>query len=397
MGKMEDRGVIAPPAVVGIIGGGQLGRMSALAARAMGFRVVVLEPKTPCACGPVADEQIVAAYDDVPGLERLFSVADVVTFEFENVRKAPLEAFGGRKPVRPSPEILSIAQNRRREKEFLFGRGFPVAPFRLIESVADVEAAVREGFVFPAILKTADFGYDGKGQVVVEEAGDLAAAWAGFGGGSAVLEEKIDFRAEYSVIVARGPSGGIVTYPLCRNIHRNHILDVTISPVPPEEADAAAADAICRGLAESLGLEGVLVIELFLTGDGRWIINEMAPRPHNSGHFSIDGSDTSQFENHIRAVCGQPLGSPEPRACSVMQNLLGEELEAAGPSLAETVLSVPGAHLHLYDKGGARPGRKMGHVTICRGDAGELPGVLADLRTKLGLPPLGADAWGGRA
>ena len=272
-----------------------------------------------------------------------------------------------------------------------------MAPFRLIESAADAEAAVREEFVFPAILKTADFGYDGKGQVAVGEAADLAAAWAGFGGGSAVLEEKIDFRAEYSVIVARSPSGGMVTYPLCRNIHRNHILDVTFSPVAAEEADAAGADAICRGLAESLGLEGVLVIELFLDGDGRWIINEMAPRPHNSGHFSIDGSDTSQFENHIRAVCGQPLGSPEPRAFSVMQNLLGEDLESAGPALAETVLSVPGAHLHLYDKGEARAGRKMGHVTICRADAGELPGVLAGLRTQLGLPPLEADAGGRRS
>ncbi|MFP4352590.1 MAG: 5-(carboxyamino)imidazole ribonucleotide synthase [Puniceicoccaceae bacterium] len=397
MGGAEDQGPIAPPGVVGIIGGGQLGRMSALAARAMGYRVVVLEPKTPCACGPVADEQIAAAYDDPGGLERLFSIADVVTFEFENVPKAPLEAFARRKPVRPSPEILSVAQNRRREKEFLAGRGFPVAPFRVIESAADAEAAAGGGVAFPAILKTADFGYDGKGQVVVGKAGDLAAAWAGFGGGGAVLEEKIDFRAEYSVIVARGPSGAIATYPLCRNIHRNHILDVTFSPVPPGEADAAAADAICRGLAEALGLEGVLAVELFLGGDGRWIINEMAPRPHNSGHFSIDGSDTSQFENHIRAVCGQPLGSPEPRAFSVMQNLLGEELNAAGAALAETVLSVPGAHLHLYDKGEARAGRKMGHVTICRADAGGLPGALADLRAKLGLPPPGADERRGRS
>ncbi|MGE9290311.1 MAG: 5-(carboxyamino)imidazole ribonucleotide synthase, partial [Puniceicoccales bacterium] len=303
---------IAPPATVGIIGGGQLGRMSALAARAMGFRVVVLEPKNPCACSSVVDEQIEAEYDDQEGLERLFSLSDVVTFEFENVQRGPLESFLDRKPIRPSPRILSIAQNREREKNFLSQNGFPVAPFRVIESDADAEKVLADDFSFPAILKTADFGYDGKGQIAIESKEGLLPAWKSFGGARAVLEEKIRFRAEYSVIVVRNPSGEIVTYPLCRNIHRNHILDVTFSPAEADGFDPQEAEGICRSVAQSLALEGILVVELFLTEEGQWIINEMAPRPHNSGHFSMDGSATSQFENHIRAVCNQPLGSTAP-------------------------------------------------------------------------------------
>lgn len=379
---------IAPPAVVGIIGGGQLGRMSALAARAMGYRVVVLEPNNPCACTPVVDEQIEAEYDDPQGLERLFSLADVVTFEFENVRKEPLESFTSRKPVRPSPHLLSIAQNREREKNFLSGRGFPVAPFRVIESDEDAKQVVADGFVFPAILKTADFGYDGKGQVAVDTGEDLLEAWKTFEGARAVLEEKIRFQAEYSVIVVRSPSGETVTYPLCRNIHRDHILDVTFSPAETEGFDASMADEVCRKVAHSLDLEGVLVVELFLTEKGDWIINEMAPRPHNSGHFSIDGSVTSQFENHIRAVCNQPLGSTSGHGHSAMVNLLGETLLEAGDDLAETVLSVEGAHLHLYDKGKSKVGRKMGHINLCCHDSEKLSKQVDEIRSRLSLPPL---------
>lgn len=379
---------ISPPGVVGIIGGGQLGRMSALAARAMGYRVVVLEPKSPCACSAVVDQQIEAAYDDTEGLERLFSLADVVTFEFENVQKEPLDAFVGRKPIRPSPEILSVAQNREREKNFLSQSGFPVAPFALIASDADVEKVLAGDFVFPAILKTADFGYDGKGQRSVETAAELMDAWKSFDGAKAILEEKIRFRGEYSVIVVRSPSGEVKTYPLCRNIHRSHILDVTFSPADEEGFDSSEADGICRKVAESLELEGILVIELFLTEEGEWIINEMAPRPHNSGHFSLDGSATSQFENHIRAVCNQPLGKTEAHGHSAMINLLGETLTDMGEILAETVLAVEGAHLHLYDKGEAKTGRKMGHVNLCSANGEELRRQVDGLRKALGLPDL---------
>lgn len=379
---------ILPPATIGIIGGGQLGRMTALAARAMGYRIVVLEPKKPCACTAIVDEQISSAYDDPEGLERLFAVSDVVTFEFENVQREPLERFQGKKPIRPSAQVLSIAQNRRREKEFLESSGFPVAPFRLIENVYDVDEVTKEGFAFPAILKTADFGYDGKGQKNVESASKLAEAWAGFDGASAVLEEKIEFSAEYSVIAVRSPSGEVVVYPLCQNIHRNHILDVTFSP-PIESLDnAEEAEAISRRLVEELQLEGVLVIEFFLTNDGKWIINEMAPRPHNSGHFSLDGSVTSQFENHARAVCNLPLGSPQSLGSAAMQNLLGQDLRKAGESLAESSLSGEGSHLHLYDKGEASTGRKMGHINLLASDPAVLDRQVNELRERLGLPRL---------
>lgn len=380
--------IIVPPATIGMVGGGQLGRMSALAARAMGYRVVVLEPKEPCACGPVADEHIVADYDDETALGRLFDLADVVTFEFENVRREPLEIFADQKPVRPSPKILSIAQNREREKTFLSKNGFPVARYRVIASDADVASVAEEGFPFPAILKTADFGYDGKGQMAVATAGDLPSAWKRFEGSRAVLEERIHFTAEYSVIVVRNASGETETYPLCRNIHRDHILDVTLSPADPRGGHGAKAESICREIADTMELEGVLAIELFLTEDGVWLVNEMAPRPHNSGHFSLNGSETSQFENHIRAVCNLPPGSTAPLGFAAMQNLLGETLSALGDRLAPLVAGVPTAHLHLYDKGEARDGRKMGHINIRADDRRVLIERLVDLRERLGLPAL---------
>jgi len=379
---------IAPPAVIGIIGGGQLGRMSALAARAMGYRVIVLEPKHPCACSSVVEEQIQAAYDDPEGLKRLFQRADVVTFEFENIQREPLEAYTNQAPIRPSPDLLWIAQNREREKSFLNSHGLPVAPFRLISEDEDVLKIVAEDFVFPAILKTAAFGYDGKGQINVTEKEKLMEAWHTFEGATAVLEERIDFVAEYSVIVARSPSGETQTYPLCRNIHRNHILDVTFCPPLEEVPNSGEAGELAKKLAIALGLEGIIVVELFLTRDKAWIINEMAPRPHNSGHFSIDGSDTSQFENHIRAVCNQTLGLTKGNGFSAMQNLLGETLAKMGDSLAEKVFAIPGTHLHLYDKGEAKNGRKMGHINLSADSVQELKERLTELRDTLGLPPL---------
>jgi len=384
---ISDRRIV-PPATVGIVGGGQLGRMSALAARALGYRVVVLEPKALCACGSVADRHIVANYDDEAALSELFASADVVTFEFENVNREPLATFADRRPVRPSPTILSIAQNREREKTFLSENGFPVARYSVIGSGKDVAAAVEQGFPFPAVLKTADFGYDGKGQVSVQNAIDLAEAWQGFEGTRAVLEERIDFEAEYSVIVARNPSGETRCYPLCRNIHRNHILDVTLSPACLRDQIAEEAESLCRGIADTLRLEGILAVEMFLTKEGAWLVNEMAPRPHNSGHHGIDGAETSQFENHIRAVCDLPLGETKTLGFSAMQNLLGETLIERGNALASVVLTVPGAHLHLYDKGEARPGRKMGHVNLRADNKNDLVARLAELRRCLGLPTL---------
>lgn len=380
----EDPGrPVLPPATLGIIGGGQLGRMSALAARAMGYRVVVLEPREPCACTGVVNEQITADYGDPAALARLFAEAAVVTFEFENVPDGPLAEARGEVPVRPDPSVLAACRDRIRERAFLAQHGFPHAR-HLLCGPSGPEPRALDDFPFPAFLKAAGGGYDGKGQVRVERREDWEEAWAGLGAPSAVLEEAIDFTGEYSVVVARGTSGETSTYPLCHNLHRDRILDQTWCPAAVEVEEEALADALAVAIAEKLGLVGILAVELFRRGPGDWLVNELAPRPHNSGHFSLNGSDTSQFENHVRAVCGLPLGSTHGLGPAAMQNLLGEDLAAAGDRLAPAVAAVPGAHLHLYDKGEARPGRKMGHINVLAQHEEERRERMAALRSLLG-------------
>jgi len=352
---------ILPGATIGILGGGQLGRMFAIAARRMGYRVHVLSPEFDTPAGQVADVEIVAPYEDLEAVAGFARDVDVVTFEFENVPLATTIAADGIRPVRPAGRVLHTTQNRLREKTFLAENGFPVAPFRVVRSVKELESAVRE-LGLPSILKTAEWGYDGKGQVQLTLPDDVATAWSRMSTREAVLEQFVDFATELSVVAARGLDGEVRLYDPVDNRHERHILDVSVSParIPPNVARDAAA--ITNSVVEALDVVGVMCVEFFLSRDGRLLINELAPRPHNSGHLTIDSHVTCQFEQQVRAVCGLPLGPTRQITSSAMANLLGEIWTGAGPNWVSTCLD-PDVKLHLYGKLAARPGRKMGHLT----------------------------------
>ena len=348
-----------------MLGGGQLGRMSILAGRALGYRFTVLEPKVGSAAGMVADEQIAAPYDDLAGLRRLAGRVDRVTLEFENIPARALEVLGESVPVFPGRKALETCQNRAREKNVLTERGIPCAPFEVVASrEAFAEALDRIGR--PAVLKTADFGYDGKGQVKVDDSTDLDAAWSAYEGNSSVLEKWIPFEGEYAILCGRNPQGRTCVYPVIRNIHRDHILHLSVSPSGLEEGLEEEAREIALAIAEGLDLVGLIAVELFLTPSG-WLVNEMAPRPHNSGHLTLDTHWTSQFEQHIRLVCGLAPGSTMQHTSGCMLNLLGDLWENGEPDWAD-ILEEPHCKLHLYDKGEPRRGRKMGHLTLLGGD-----------------------------
>ena len=353
-------GPLPPGSTIGVLGSGQLGRMLALAARPMGYGVHVFSPERESPAGRVADREWSAPYEDLAAARRFAGGVDVVTLEFENIPAGTVEEISSLAPVRPGLHALQTTQNRLREKEFLSGAGFPVAPFRSVPDRSSLDAAIGEVGA-PAVLKTAGFGYDGKGQTKISTPEDADAAWDGLGG-EAVLEAWVDFVAELSVVAVRGLDGSFAHYGAVRNTHGRHILDLTVAPagVPPEVEGRAVE--VAAGVFEELGIVGTACVEFFLTGDGDLLVNEIAPRPHNSGHWTIEGAATSQFEQQLRAVCGLPLGSthrPEPAA---MANLLGD-LWAAGEPDWPAALAVPGASLHLYGKAEPRPGRKMGHIT----------------------------------
>jgi 5-(carboxyamino)imidazole ribonucleotide synthase len=352
---------ILPGATIGVLGSGQLGRMFAMAARRLGYRIHVLSPDSDSPTGQIADAEVVAAYDDLEAIEAFARGADVVTFEFENVPADTADTAARFALVRPAGSVLHVAQQRAREKGYLADRGFPVTPFAWIRGEEDLNAAIRRIGV-PAVLKTASFGYDGKGQEKVISDDHLRRAWDATGRREAVLEQFIAFDRELSIIVARGAQEWMVTFPLIENTHAHHILDTSVAPasVPPE-IESRAAD-IARGVAESLDLVGVLCVEFFLTTKGELLINELAPRPHNSGHLTIDASMTSQFEQHVRAICGLPAGSTELLRPAAMANLLGDLWADGEPDWA-AACALPGVHLHLYGKAEARAGRKMGHIT----------------------------------
>jgi 5-(carboxyamino)imidazole ribonucleotide synthase len=355
--------VILPGSTIGILGGGQLGRMTAMAARHMGYGVAVLDPSPACPAGAVSDLEINTPYDDPTGLDRLLERADVVTYEFENVPVVAAERCAARRPTHPAPRILRTCQNREREKRFLGDAGFPCAPFAIVASAEELAAAVAR-IGLPAILKTADFGYDGKGQrKLTSGTHDWQTVWREFGAPRAVLEGFVDFQLELSVIVAANGRGEFTVYPVAENIHTDHILDFSIVPARVLPATAREASDLACAIAESLGLVGLLAVEMFVLRDGHVLVNELAPRPHNSGHWSLDGALTSQFEQHVRAVCGLPLGDTRAHHPSVMVNLLGD-LWAAGMPDWPRLLADTGAKLHLYGKPEARPGRKMGHFTV---------------------------------
>ena len=353
--------IISPGATLGVLGGGQLGRMFAIAARRLGYRVHVFCPEADSPAAPVADRTFVAPYDDLEQVRAFARSVDVVTFEFENVPSATSDACAEWVPVRPDGKVLHITQQRLREKGFLRDHGFPVTPFRAIHSQEDLETAARD-LGLPGVLKTASFGYDGKGQRTIRSTAELPEAFAGLGGAEGIYEAFVDFAQEVSVVGARTLDGEFAAFPVFENVHRHHILDVTVSPARIPPALETAARELSRGILEALDVIGLLTVELFVTRDGRLIVNELAPRTHNSGHLTLDACITCQFEQQVRAVCGLPLGSTELKNPAAMANLLGDVWTHGEPRWAQA-LSNPRLKLHLYGKASARPGRKMGHIT----------------------------------
>lgn len=349
--------LIPPGRTIGIIGGGQLGRMMAIAAARLGYRVHVFCPDADCPASHVAVRHHRAAYDDLEALDAFSAVVDVATIEFENVPMVTVERLQSRIPMRPSPEVLRVAQDRILEKKFLNDAGIPTAPWRAVRNTQDFQSSLA-AIGTPSILKTARLGYDGKGQRKIDNAADLPVAWDRFGGVECILEGFVAFEREISVIVARGVDGALRHYDPVENEHRDHILAVTRVPARIAPAVASAAQEMVNRIATRLDLVGLIAVEMFVTPDGRVLANEIAPRPHNSGHWTIEGASTDQFEQTIRAVCGLPLGSPLRRFDAVMENLIGADVERW-----RDLVGKPDAHLHLYGKAETRPGRKMGHVT----------------------------------
>ena len=375
---------IPPGSTVGILGGGQLGRMFAIAARRMGYRVHTFAPDEDTPAGQISDVEIQAPYEDLDAVRGFARNVDVVTFEFENVPAATAAAAAQFAPVRPDGSVLHTTQHRLREKCFLQSAGLPVAPFRIVRTEGDLARAVAE-IGCPAVLKTAGFGYDGHGQVRIESPETAAAAWRSIGSQEAVLEAFIDFDRELSVVAARGTDGAFVHYGVVENRHQRHILDVTIAPA------GAAPDAveIARTVMEKLDVVGVLCVEFFLTRAGDLLINELAPRPHNSGHFTFDACVTSQFEQQLRAVCELPLGSTEQMRPAAMANLLGEVWAKGTPDWA-AACKFQGVKLHLYGKAEARPGRKMGHLTALGPD--KETALRTVLEARAAMSPVGQDS-----
>ncbi|NBC34873.1 MAG: 5-(carboxyamino)imidazole ribonucleotide synthase [Alphaproteobacteria bacterium] len=356
----DKAGPLPPGSVIGILGGGQLGRMTALAAARLGYRTHVFCPEPDSPCAQVTDRRTQSSYEDRAALEHFAAAVDVVTLEFENVPCETVAFLERLVPARPSAAVLAVCQDRLLEKRFVSDAGIRTAAFAEVGGPGDLAAAL-DAVGRPAVLKARRFGYDGKAQLRLEPDSDPSDAWARIGARPAIVEAFIPFAAELSVIVARSPGGEIRCFPAVENRHANHILAETIAPAALAPALAAEAEAIARTLAEALALEGLLAVELFLTRDDRLLVNELAPRPHNSGHWTIDAAATSQFEQLVRAACGLPLGAPTPLADAVMTNLLGDDI-----NLWRDILEEPGAHLHLYGKNESRPGRKMGHVTRLR-------------------------------
>lgn len=353
--------MIEPGSVIGVLGSGQLGRMFAIAARRMGYRVHTYSPDDDTPTGQVADLEVTAAYDDLDRVREFAANVDVVTFEFENVPAATTAAAAERTIVRPRGEVLHVTQHRLREKTFLQQSGFPVAPFRTVRSAAELIAALGE-VGCPAVLKTAGWGYDGKGQAKITDPAQADAAWKSLNTAEGVLEGFIQFEREVSVVAARGADGEFVHYGVIENLHQNHILDLSVAPADvPAHVEQKAVE-LAREVLEKLDVVGVLCVEFFLTHDHQLIINELAPRPHNSGHLTFDACVTSQFEQQLRAICGLPLGSTELLRPAAMANLLGDLWFPTAPNWGKA-LSIPDVKLNLYGKQAPRPGRKMGHLT----------------------------------
>jgi 5-(carboxyamino)imidazole ribonucleotide synthase len=373
--------VILPGATLGVLGGGQLGRMFTLQARTMGYRVVVLEPDPASPAGAVADQQIRTPYDDERGLSQLAASCAAITTEFENVPAAALERLSRSSLVRPPVEAVATAQDRIAEKSFFQERGFSTAAFRPVESAEELRVAVAQ-LGFPALLKTSRFGYDGKGQAVVHTLDDALQAFERFGRAPCVLEERVDLECELSIIAARGADGEMATFPVGENRHRDGILETTVVPARISDQTANEARAIAIGIVQALEYVGVLGVELFVARGGRLLVNEMAPRPHNSGHYTLDACSTDQFEQQVRTLCGLPLSQPWLLTPVAMINLLGDLWAGGEPRWAEA-LRRPGVRLHLYGKAEARPGRKMGHLNCLANDPDSALALALETRNAL--------------
>lgn len=371
---------VLPGSTIGVLGSGQLGRMFAIAARRMGYRVHTYSPDRDSPTGQIADVEVDAPYEDLDRVRQFASAVDVVTFEFENVPAPTAEAAASRALVRPAGDVLHTTQHRLREKTFLQQHGFPVTRFEAIRTPEDLLCVVPA--FGPAILKTAGFGYDGKGQYRVANLAEAQTAWDAMGRQEAVLESVVDFAAELSVVGVRGADGQCMFFAPSCNQHVAGILDVSSAPAPFGPQVDQDAIAIARGILEQLNVTGVLCVEFFMTRDGKLLVNEIAPRPHNSGHLTIDACITSQFEQQLRSVCGLPLGSTAMLRPAAMANLLGDVWTGGEPRW-EAALEMPEVKLHLYGKSEARPGRKMGHLTATADTAALAEQRVREARSRL--------------
>lgn len=370
-----------PGSTLGILGSGQLGRMLTITAKRLGYRVHVFSPDQNTPAGQVADLEITAAYTDLEALKRFAQDVDVVTIEFENIPAEALKALQADVPVYPQPHVLETTQHRLREKQFLSDLGIPVVPFYPVASPADLEAGLK-AIGMPAVLKTAGFGYDGKGQAKIETHEQAIQAYESFAGQPCVLERFIRLDREISVIAARSDTGEFKAYRPVENRHQNHILDLTLAPADLPAPLEQQAIQVTQEIMDAFSMRGLLCVEFFITQDGELLVNELAPRPHNSGHYSIEAAICNQFEQQLRVVCGLPLGDPTLRQPAAMTNLLGDLWQAGEPDWA-ACLDLSPFYLHLYGKKEARPGRKMGHLTALGATAEQAAKLALLARTRL--------------
>jgi 5-(carboxyamino)imidazole ribonucleotide synthase len=373
--------VILPGATVGVLGGGQLGRMFTLQARTMGYGVVVLDPDPASPAGAVANRHVRAPYDDERALSELSTSCAAITTEFENVPAAALQFLARSSLVRPPVEAVATSQDRIAEKTFLQSHGIPTAKFQAVRDLRELKTAVA-ALRLPALLKTSRLGYDGKGQALVKTEEDAVRAFQHFGGVACVLEERLALECELSVVLARGVDGDVAPFPVAENQHRDGILETSVVPARIPEAMTREARELATGLAEEMEYVGVLGVELFVTNGSRLLVNEMAPRPHNSGHYTLDACSTDQFEQQLRALCGLPLAQPWLLSPVAMINLLGD-LWIDGEPRWEEALRRPGVRLHLYGKAEARPGRKMGHLNCLATDPDRALAIALETRDAL--------------
>ena len=372
---------ILPGSTLGMLGGGQLGRMFTIAARTMGYDVVVLDPDKESPAGQLATKHICADYSDQVALDTIAKRCDAITTEFENVPASTLDTLAKTCPVRPGAQAVTIAQDRIHEKNFLKNNGFPTAPFAAIHSLEELNAGINK-IGIPAILKVSRFGYDGKGQFAIKAASDAGQGWQTLQGEACVLEQRMPLDIEVSVVLARGVEGEVITYPVAENIHEGGILDISIVPARINKALEEKVVAMAKSIATALDYVGIMAVEFFIS-NGELLVNEIAPRPHNSGHYTLDACVTDQFEQQVRAVCGLALGDTTLLSPVVMINMLGDIWHNGKAPNWQILLDHPNVKLHLYGKKEARPGRKMGHFSVLSSSIDDALALAADLKLQL--------------